>query len=323
MHEKAKKVTSADSKAAQEELMQQEQHVQGVKQQLDEAEMQLATNEAEQQAARRQLVKAIGLQIAIGALIDAGTSCLNSIGDEMSKCKRGEITKGQAAWNVAKTTAIGGFRGGAIAGVMAGSQWALQRMAASQISAISSTGNILGKALGPGLLLAGLSYQSYNILTSYSSGEMTTAAMQRQFCRMATSTGMSFGCMAGAAFLLGTGPLGLAIGAGACIAVAVGDHYLGEKIFGFFLQDDPNEKKAILERRCKEFEKEVITQAYKMFNLEENCSDDELKRAYKAAVLEYHPDRNMGISEEERAKKEKIFKAIFASYTLLRQHREM
>ena len=41
----------------------------------------------------------------------------------------------------------------------------------------------------------------------------------------------------------------------------------------------------------KEFEQKVLDQAYDLFELEEHCSDAELKGAYRAAVLKYHPDK--------------------------------
>ncbi len=316
MHTKSMQVESADSVVARKEMMQQTEIVADAKEQLDEAGMKLERKEAQ----RIKLQKKIGLQIAVGAVIGAGTEFIKCLGDEIVRCQKGEITKSEAALNVTKATAVGGAKGGAIAGVLAGTQWALQHIAVSSSRKIvSASANITSKALGPALLAAGLAYESYGILKSYNCGEITTAEMKQEFGRMTVTTVSSLGASIAAATLVG-GPVGFAIGVGACIAISAIDHFLGKKIFECLFPED--EKETIIEKHYKELEKEVITEAYKIFDLEKNCSDHELKQAYKDALLKYHPDKNTEISEAGQVKNEKIFKAIFAAYTLLKECRE-
>ena len=57
------------------------------------------------------------------------------------------------------------------------------------------------------------------------------------------------------------------------------------------LTDDPAEKRVILSKYTREFERNVLDQAYELFELEEHCSDAELKEAYRVALLKYHPDK--------------------------------
>ena len=77
------------------------------------------------------------------------------------------------------------------------------------------------------------------------------------------------------------GPLALAVGAGACIAVALGDYFLGDQVASLVFTEDPEEVKRLIEGKHETFEKEVRKKAYNMFGLTEHCTDEELREAYR------------------------------------------
>lgn len=52
--------------------------------------------------------------------------------------------------------------------------------------------------------------------------------------------------------------------------------------------------------------------AYKILGLQENASNDEIKRAYRKLAQEYHPDKNFGDKEAEEK-----FKQIKDAYEIL------
>ena len=52
---------------------------------------------------------------------------------------------------------------------------------------------------------------------------------------------------------------------------------------------------------------------YKILGLQNNCSDDEIKQAYRKLAMKRHPDRNKYNKEEAEEK----FKKISESYTIL------
>ncbi len=97
---------------------------------------------------------------------------------------------------------------------------------------------------------------------------------------MVTSTGLGLGGSIAAAALL-TGPLALVVGTGACIAVALGDYFLGDKIASWFFTEDPEEVKKLIQAKHDKLEKEVMDKAYQLFDLTEHCTDEELKEAYR------------------------------------------
>ena len=108
---------------------------------------------------------------------------------EIRRYNHGEITGRDLALNVAKTTAMAFLRGGTVAGTFAAVQLGSQAMAASSNTVARLVGGFASKALGPGLMVAGLGYQAYHMLKAYNSGSMTTAEMQRQFIRLTGVTG--------------------------------------------------------------------------------------------------------------------------------------
>ena len=61
--------------------------------------------------------------------------------------------------------------------------------------------------------------------------------------------------------------------------------------------------------------KDVIAKAYEIFDLEEHCTDKELKRAYHAALRRYYPDKNPDGCEDQA-------KAFIIAYELLKNVRK-
>ncbi|XP_066922515.1 uncharacterized protein [Clytia hemisphaerica] len=281
------------------------------------------TDDLAKNKAKRQMIKGAALQVAVGALIDGATTLIISISEQLELYKKGEITLLQLVGNVTKQTAVAVVRGGGVAAAMVGAQLGLQQMALASNSVISGIGKFGSTTLGPALLIGGLSFQTYGILSSYNQGAITTGEMQRQFGRMAATTGLSIGAMATSmAVFGGAGPAGLLIGAGCCIVVALGDYFFGDKFMRLFFDDDPKEIKIKQIQRCKEFEEKVINKAYELFGLEDNCSDEELIEAKKAGYLKYHPDKCKG-SEEEKRENTMKFQALLCAFTLLKVRRCM
>ena len=47
---------------------------------------------------------------------------------------------------------------------------------------------------------------------------------------------------------------------------------------------------------------------YEKLGLQDNASDDEIKKAYKKLAIKYHPDKQINSSQEEKIEAEKILK---------------
>ena len=56
---------------------------------------------------------------------------------------------------------------------------------------------------------------------------------------------------------------------------------------------------------------------YEKLGLQDNASDDEVKKAYKKMAIKYHPDKQTNKSEEEKVDAEKKFKIIAEAYEIL------
>lgn len=67
---------------------------------------------------------------------------------------------------------------------------------------------------------------------------------------------------------------------------------------------------------------------YQILGVERNASDDVIKKAYKKLAVQYHPDKQVGKSDEEKKASEEKFKDINEAYSVLsdkdkRQHYDM
>jgi len=56
---------------------------------------------------------------------------------------------------------------------------------------------------------------------------------------------------------------------------------------------------------------------YEKLGLQDNASDDEIKKAYKKLAIKYHPDKQINSSQEEKIEAEKNFKIIAEAYEIL------
>jgi len=83
------------------------------------------------------------------------------------------------------------------------------------------------------------------------------------------------------------------------------------------LDPSNNEVKKRVEE-CKRKEKEAKKKDYyKILELTNNASPDEIKKAYRKLAPKYHPDKNNGGTEEEKKQAEKMFKDVNEAYQVL------
>lgn len=57
---------------------------------------------------------------------------------------------------------------------------------------------------------------------------------------------------------------------------------------------------------------------YEVLGVSKNATDAELKNAYKKMAIKYHPDRQVGKSDEEKKAAEEKFKEAAEAYDVLR-----
>ena len=61
----------------------------------------------------------------------------------------------------------------------------------------------------------------------------------------------------------------------------------------------------------------MLEKYYKILGLNNNASEEEIKKAYKKMAIKYHPDKQTNKSEEEKVDAEKKFKEIAEAYEIL------
>lgn len=57
---------------------------------------------------------------------------------------------------------------------------------------------------------------------------------------------------------------------------------------------------------------------YKILGIDKNATEDDIKKAYRAAAVKYHPDRQVGKTDAEKKDAEEKFKQIGAAYECLK-----
>lgn len=156
-----------------------------------------------------------------------------------------------------------------------------------------------------------------NIVNSYRKGDITSYDRNKLLTRMVSSLSLNFGS-SWAAVSFFTGPIGICIAVGACIAISLGDYFLGDKIASLFFTRDEMEEEQLLKKKCDEIEKEVCEKAYSLLDLTEHCTDKELKDAYLVASLKYHPDK---CGADKKETNTRIFQGVNAAYSFLKEKR--
>lgn len=77
----------------------------------------------------------------------------------------------------------------------------------------------------------------------------------------------------------------------------------------------PNLQERIYE--CEKLYKKASKKDYyKILGVDKKATEQEIKKAYRALALKYHPDKNTG-TEEEKKEAEKKFKEISEAYAIL------
>ena len=61
----------------------------------------------------------------------------------------------------------------------------------------------------------------------------------------------------------------------------------------------------------------MFQEYYQVLELQNNASDEEVKKAYKKMAVKYHPDKHANSSEQEKKEAEENFKKIADAYDVL------
>ncbi|CAF0749626.1 unnamed protein product [Brachionus calyciflorus] len=300
-------------KRLQEELDQAKVDIENLEESIENSKINLSSRDMY----FKQTLKQCGIICSVAAICSGVTYFVINLHRNWDDYKSGKITGWELSKKVASNTVKGAICSSAISLFIIGGTEVGKYMSASPSSIVSSSGSILAKTLGPGFMSAAIIFQTMNIITDWNDKRITSCERDKLLVRMGLSSSIGY-LVAKASASLFIGPIGKCIAAGACIAVALGDYFLGDKITSLIFKEDENEIESILTHKCNEIEKEVTKKAYSIFCLTEHCTDRELKDAYLAAALKYHPDKCQKDKQEEN---KKIFQAVSAAYSYLKEKR--
>ncbi|KAJ8273947.1 hypothetical protein GJAV_G00107290 [Gymnothorax javanicus] len=200
----------------------------------------------------------VGVAAATGAAVSLGTALIISCYEEIKRCRAGEITKMECFKQIVKSSALATATGAAM-----GAMFALPELlaipevaahAAARTGWQVATFQRVGRYAGPTIMLGILAYSSWTVYKRYNNGDITRNEALRQQSRLLASSGLSVGSMVASAAIGGLP--GLAVGVLAAIVIGIGDHFLGDKFWGLFFKDDPEEMR-----------KDVIDSAYSLLDL--------------------------------------------------------
>ena len=63
--------------------------------------------------------------------------------------------------------------------------------------------------------------------------------------------------------------------------------------------------------------------AYTTLGISPNATDDEVKKAYRRMAMEYHPDKQVNVSEQEKQAAAEKFRAANKAYEHIKQQRNI
>jgi hypothetical protein len=86
------------------------------------------------------------------------------------------------------------------------------------------------------------------VIDQYNKGTITTAERNVLLARMSITTAASFGAVTAISALVASGPIGVVLGVGAIIAVALTDHFLGPLVFSGITANSRLEQQEELEK---------------------------------------------------------------------------
>ena len=66
-----------------------------------------------------------------------------------------------------------------------------------------------------------------------------------------------------------------------------------------------------------------MTDPYQVLNISSNATDDEVKKAYRRMAMEYHPDKQVNASEQEKQAAAEKFRAANKAYEHIKQQRNI
>jgi DnaJ like chaperone protein len=64
-----------------------------------------------------------------------------------------------------------------------------------------------------------------------------------------------------------------------------------------------------------------VDSAYKILEVEPNCTDEELKKAYRKMAMKYHPDKVTHLGDEVKKSAEEKFREVGAAYENIKKQR--
>ena len=64
-----------------------------------------------------------------------------------------------------------------------------------------------------------------------------------------------------------------------------------------------------------------VDSSYKILEIEPNCSDEDLKKAYRKMAMKYHPDKVSHLGEEVKKSAEEKFREVGAAYEYIKKQR--
>jgi preprotein translocase subunit Sec63 len=84
-------------------------------------------------------------------------------------------------------------------------------------------------------------------------------------------------------------------------------------------EDSFNKKKK--ETRAEARKDKAVEDAYRILGLKYGSPADEIKKAYKQKIKQYHPDRNINLPEENRAEIERNAREVNNAYKVLKAYK--